>query len=63
MIKFLKQFWCYLRHASGDDAYEQYLKHYSEFHAATFNAPPPLDRQAFFKLWQDRKWSGINRCC
>lgn len=63
LFYWFRQAWCYVRHASGDDAYEQYLKHYAEFHAVTFNPPPPLDRKAFFKCWQDNKWQGVNRCC
>jgi len=59
----LKKLWCFLRHVSGDDAYEQYLKHHAEFHQATVDAPPPLSRKEFFKLWQDGKWKGVKRCC
>ncbi len=64
----IKQFklihlWHILRRLSGDDAYERYLNHHAEFHASMVDAPPPLSRKAFVKLWQDNKWSGINRCC
>jgi uncharacterized short protein YbdD (DUF466 family) len=59
----LKRLWCFLRHVSGDDAYELYLKHHAEFHQATVDAPPPLSRKEFFKLWQDNKWKGMKRCC
>ncbi len=52
-----------IRRLTGDDAYERYLKHHATFHATSVDAPPPLSRQAFFKLWQDDKWKGINRCC
>ncbi|MCH9798697.1 MAG: YbdD/YjiX family protein [Betaproteobacteria bacterium] len=55
--------WHILRRLSGDDAYERYLTHHAEFHASMVDAPPPLSRKAFVKLWQDNKWSGINRCC
>jgi uncharacterized short protein YbdD (DUF466 family) len=48
---------------SGDDAYEQYLAHHAEFHAQTVDAPPPLSRKDFFKLWQDKQWKGVKRCC
>jgi len=24
---------------------------------------PPLSREAFFKEWQNKKWTGIKRCC
>ena len=55
-----------VRQLSGDDAYERYLKHYAEFHAANAqqeDLEPPLSREAFFKQWQDSKWKGIKRCC
>lgn len=63
MLNTLKKLWCALRHVSGDDAYERYLAHYAEFHAHTLDAPPPLDRKTFAKLWQENKWNGVNRCC
>jgi uncharacterized short protein YbdD (DUF466 family) len=53
--------WKGIRRLSGDDAYEQYLKHYALYH--TQETVPPLDRAAFFKAWQDKKWKGIKRCC
>jgi uncharacterized short protein YbdD (DUF466 family) len=62
-INLFKKVWCYVRHVSGDDAYEQYLKHHADFHATTLDAPAPLDRKAFFKLWQESKWKGVKRCC
>lgn len=58
--------WPMVRQLSGDDAYERYLKHNAEFHAANAqqeNLEPPLSREAFFKQWQDSKWKGIKRCC
>jgi uncharacterized short protein YbdD (DUF466 family) len=62
-----KVFWQNIRRLSGDDAYEQYLKHYAEAHASTADisedASAPLSREAFFKEWQDKKWKGIKRCC
>lgn len=61
MLKNFKKMWKGIRRLSGDDAYEQYLKHYALYHAQ--DATPPLDRAAFFKAWQDEKWKGIKRCC
>jgi uncharacterized short protein YbdD (DUF466 family) len=52
-----------IRRLSGDDAYERYLKHHAQLHVSMVDAPPPLSRKAFVKIWQERKWSGINRCC
>lgn len=59
----LRHVWHLLRRLSGDDAYEQYLKHHAEFHACSIDVPPVLSRKEFFKYWQDSKWSGIKRCC
>lgn len=74
----IKTLWHNIRRLSGDDAYEQYLKHYAEVHADDMDAPvmnksgtnvpginkpSPLSREAFFKEWQDKKWKGIKRCC
>lgn len=61
MLENLKKMWKGIRRLSGDDAYEQYLKHYALYH--TQETVPPLDRAAFFKAWQDKKWKGIKRCC
>lgn len=58
--------WAMVRRLSGDDAYEQYLKHYAEAHGATEDngeKPPLLTREEFFKQWQDGKWKGVKRCC
>ena len=66
MFKKLNIFWQNIRQLSGDDAYERYLKHHAEFHAANAqheDLEPPLSREAFFKQWQDGKWKGIKRCC
>lgn len=59
----IKQLWHSIRHLSGDDAYERYLKHHAAFHASTVDAPPALSRKDFFKFWQESKWKGVNRCC
>ncbi|WP_045225206.1 CstA-like transporter-associated (seleno)protein [Methyloterricola oryzae] len=53
--------WRALRRLSGDDAYERYLAHWHEEHADTGKAP--LSRSEFFRAEQERKWSGIKRCC
>ncbi len=59
----IKVVWNNIRRLSGDDAYEQYLKHYAGAHAGNADAPEPLSREAFFKEWQDKKWKGVKRCC
>jgi uncharacterized short protein YbdD (DUF466 family) len=79
MINKLKQFWQTIRRLSGDDAYEQYVLHYQQHlanqlvadysanHSLAENSvaehPPLLSREAFFKQWQEKKWTGIKRCC
>ena len=59
----IRHIWHLIRRLTGDDAYERYLKHHASFHAISVDAPPPLSRQAFFKLRHDDKWKGINSCC
>lgn len=61
--KYIKHIWHIIRRLSGDDAYEQYLKHHAEFHASSVDAPAVLSRKAFFEYWQKSKWEGIKRCC
>jgi uncharacterized short protein YbdD (DUF466 family) len=51
--------WTVIRHLSGDDAYERYLRH----HAAHHSAELALSREEFFRRWQDGKWKGVKRCC
>ena len=55
----LQQLWRGLRELSGDDAYERYLAHHTEAHPDS----APLDRAAFFREEQKRKWEGVRRCC
>jgi uncharacterized short protein YbdD (DUF466 family) len=50
-----------LREATGDDAYERYLAHWRAHHSTTERAP--LDRAAFCREEQRRKWEGVRRCC
>jgi uncharacterized short protein YbdD (DUF466 family) len=51
--------WRVIRSLATDDAYERYLAHHSAAHAAT----PPMSRRAFYLSEQQRKWTGISRCC
>ncbi len=65
MIKKTKHFWQVIRQLSGDDAYDCYLARFAEhqkLHAHEHDEPP-LNREAFFKQWQESKWTGIKRCC
>ncbi len=65
MSRLLKKFWGRVRQLSGDDAYERYLQHYMAHHdlKAEGEVEAPLTKEAFFKEWQDKKWTGIKRCC
>ena len=48
-----------LRALATDDAYERYIEH----HLAMHGERAPLDRRAFYLQQQQRKWTGIQRCC
>lgn len=61
MTDALCKFWRAVRTLAGDDAYERYLEHRRSAHAG--ESAPPLDRRAFFKEEQRRKWEGVRRCC
>ncbi|HEY8520722.1 MAG TPA: YbdD/YjiX family protein [Gammaproteobacteria bacterium] len=60
MTEQLARLWAAIRRMSGDDAYERYLEHWRRHHA---HGDPPLDRAAFFREEQRRKWEGVKRCC
>jgi uncharacterized short protein YbdD (DUF466 family) len=51
--------WRRLREATGDDAYERYLRHHARVHPGQ----APLSRKAYFAEELERKWSGPRRCC
>lgn len=50
--------WRFLRALATDDAYESYLDHHRQAHDGS-----PLTRRAFYLREQQRKWSGVQRCC
>jgi uncharacterized short protein YbdD (DUF466 family) len=54
-----KKLWSALRRLSGDDAYERYLTHHAQAHPDEI----ALNRKAFFRCEQERKWNGVRRCC
>ena len=62
MIGKINLFWQAIRRLSGDDAYEQYLRHFADHQTEHANAAP-LSQEEFFKQWQDKKWKGVKRCC
>lgn len=57
--KLLRKIWQVVRRLSGDDGYERYLTH----HASVHPGAAPLSRRDWFARQQQRKWSGIKRCC
>ena len=59
-MRYLWRGWRMLRTISGDDAYERYLLHWLRHHGKD---RAPLERKAFFKQEQERKWHGVKRCC
>jgi uncharacterized short protein YbdD (DUF466 family) len=61
VIDAAQRLWRALRAVTGDDAYERYLAHWRDHHRG--DPAAPLDRGAFFREEQRRKWDGIRRCC
>jgi uncharacterized short protein YbdD (DUF466 family) len=61
VIDVLRRLWGNLRALTGDDAYERYVRHWHAQHSHDGGAP--LERAAFFREEQRRKWEGVRRCC
>jgi uncharacterized short protein YbdD (DUF466 family) len=55
----LRSYWSFVRRLATDDAYERYLEHHRLHHSDS----PPVDRQTFYLNEQQRKWTGVQRCC
>ncbi|MDY0066656.1 MAG: YbdD/YjiX family protein [Steroidobacteraceae bacterium] len=55
----IAQAWRALRALSADDAYDRYLAHHVRQHADR----PPMTRREFYVSEQQRKWTGVSRCC
>lgn len=53
------ELWKMLRALATDDAYERYLVHHAQAHADA----APLSRREFYVGEQQRKWTGVSRCC
>ncbi len=51
--------WSFVRRLATDDAYERYLEHHRKHHPET----PPMNRHDFYMHEQQRKWTGVQRCC
>lgn len=55
----LSHMWRVIRELSGDDAYERYVAQ----HVIDYPGVRPLARKDFFHCQQQKKWSGVRRCC
>jgi uncharacterized short protein YbdD (DUF466 family) len=55
----LFELWRLVRALATDDAYERYLAHHGRAHADA----APMSRQEFYLGEQQRKWTGVSRCC
>jgi uncharacterized short protein YbdD (DUF466 family) len=51
--------WRFVRELASDDAYERYLAHHRHAHAGERT----LSRREFWLNEQQRKWTGVSRCC
>jgi uncharacterized short protein YbdD (DUF466 family) len=58
-MKRLRELWKWVRELATDDAYERYLAHHTQAHAGA----TPLSRREFYLGEQQRKWTGVSRCC
>ncbi|MGH8549997.1 MAG: YbdD/YjiX family protein [Blastocatellia bacterium] len=65
MVTRLKFLWRWLRHLSGDDAYERYLAYHARSHTNDGHHPgcETLSKAEFFKQRQEDQWNGVKRCC
>jgi uncharacterized short protein YbdD (DUF466 family) len=59
MMRMWRSFWRIVRTLTTDDAYERYVAHHARMHAGS----APMTRRAFYLSEQQRKWTGVSRCC
>ena len=59
MKRRVMELWRMLRALTTDDAYDRYLAHHAQAHADA----APLSRREFYVGEQQRKWTGVSRCC
>jgi len=55
----LRAGWRFVRQASGDDAYERYLRHMAQHHPEQ----ALMTRARYFTAMQEQKWNKVSRCC
>ncbi len=58
-MTFLPHRWKVFLFFIRNDSYHRYLRHHEMAHADT----APMSRRDFYLREQERKWSGIRRCC
>jgi uncharacterized short protein YbdD (DUF466 family) len=64
MIDKIKLAWQLVRRLSGDDAYEEYLKHFTSCHMnCDQHNQELLDKKTYFKQRLEEKWNSMKRCC
>jgi uncharacterized short protein YbdD (DUF466 family) len=59
MSQRLLELWKLLRTLASDDAYERYRAHHEQAHGGE----QLLSRREFYLGEQQRKWTGVSRCC
>jgi uncharacterized short protein YbdD (DUF466 family) len=59
MSRRLRELWKLVRAMARDDAYERYLAHHAQAHSGA----APMSRREFYVCEQQRKWTGVSRCC
>lgn len=59
MTQRLVELWKMVRAIATDDAYEKYVAHHAHAHAGE----ALLSRREFYLGEQQRKWTGVSRCC
>ena len=59
MTQRIVELWKMVRALATDDAYERYLVHHRQAHGGE----TPISRKEFYLGEQQRKWTGVSRCC
>jgi uncharacterized short protein YbdD (DUF466 family) len=59
MLREIKLIYAFLRRLSGDDLYDLYVLN----HKQCLKKHKLMNKQQFYQVTLDKKWSGIKRCC
>lgn len=57
-LKKIKTLWKILQYVSGNDSYERY-----KMNLLTKPGRKALTKKEFYLQYQEKKWSGTNKCC